>query len=50
MRKKPKVARPSGVTVRANKNGTIVVKAFGPSAPDLRDVIPGLFGKPGKKG
>lgn len=40
---KPKKIKKSSVTVRTNRDGSIVVKAHGPNAPDLRDVIPGLF-------
>ncbi len=39
-----KKLRPSGVTVTRTKSGGIRMKAFGPSAPDLRAVVPGLLG------
>jgi len=35
--------RPSGVTMTTKRDGTITMRAFGPDAPDLRTVVPGLF-------
>lgn len=45
MPKKTKKPAPSGVTIRRNRNGTIVVKSVGPNGPDLRKVLPQLLGK-----
>lgn len=39
-----KGSRPSGVAVTRTKGGGFHLKAFGPSAPDLRTVIPELLG------
>jgi len=33
----------SGVTIKTNRDGSIALRSFGPDAPDLRDVVPGLF-------
>lgn len=41
-RRKRKPLR-SGVTIKTNRDGSIVLKSFGPNAPDLRDIVPGLF-------
>lgn len=42
-RAKPSRPRPSGVKVTMTKGG-FRLKAFGPSAPDLRTVIPEILG------
>jgi len=41
---KTKKPRPSGVTVTQTRSGRIRMKAYGPNAPDLRTVVPRLFG------
>jgi len=44
---KPKKIRKratSGVTIRQNKDGSFVARSYGPNPPDLRDVLPGIFG------
>jgi hypothetical protein len=41
---KTKKPRPSGVTVTRTKSGGFRMKAYGPNAPDLRTVVPGLLG------
>jgi len=38
---------PSGVTVRVTRDGGIHMRAYGPRAPDLRTVVPEMFGDPG---
>lgn len=43
MQPKTRKPCPSGVTVTMTKRG-YRMKAFGPNAPDLRTVVPGLFG------
>ncbi len=40
---KSKSRRPSGVTMTTNRAGQITLRSYGPNAPDLRDVVPGLF-------
>lgn len=42
--KKTKKPLPSGVTVTRTKSGGFRMKAYGPNAPDLRTVVPGLLG------
>lgn len=37
-------SRPSGVTVTRTRSGGFRMKAYGPNAPDLRTVVPGLLG------
>lgn len=39
-----KKSRPSGVAVRVTRDGGIHMRAYGPAAPDLRTVVPELFG------
>lgn len=41
---KSKKVRPSGVTVTRTRDGGFHLRAYGPNAPDLRDVIPELLG------
>jgi hypothetical protein len=41
-----KSRRATGVTVKQNRDGSIVMRSYGPNAPDLRDVMPGLFRSP----
>lgn len=40
---KTKKPRPSGITVTRTKSGGFCMKAYGPNAPDLRTVVPGLL-------
>ncbi len=40
---KTKNPRPSGVTVTRTKSGGFRMRAYGPNAPDLRTVVPGLL-------
>jgi len=44
VKKTTKKHRPSGVKVTMTKGGGFRMKTFGPNAPDLRTVIPGLLG------
>lgn len=45
---KTKKQRPSGVKVTRTPSGGFRMRAYGPNAPDLRTVIPGLLGaRPG---
>ena len=44
MKIKTKKPRPSGVTVTQTRSGGFRMRAYGPSAPDLRTVVPGLLG------
>jgi hypothetical protein len=41
--KSKRKSRPSGVTMTTNRRGQIALRSYGPSAPDLRNVMPGLF-------
>ena len=43
MSAKTKKPRPSGVTVTRTKSGGFCMKTYGPNAPDLRTVVPGLL-------